>query len=93
VTAFPLKLAPNGGRYLVDQNGVPFPLLVDSGWEIVTTLNAIDAAIYLADRKQRGFNTIPIELIDIEFNWGNTVNAGVWRSEEHTSELQSLVAT
>jgi hypothetical protein len=61
--AFPLKLAP-GKRYLVDQNGTPFPILGDSGWEIITTLDTSDAQQYLEDRKARGFNSVPLELID-----------------------------
>ena len=77
MTTFPLKVGPTG-RYLVDQNGVPFPLLIDSGWETVTTLSTTDTSTYLADRIARGFNTFPVELIDPEFNWGNTVNGGTW---------------
>jgi hypothetical protein len=60
---FPLKLAP-GKRYLVDQTGKPFPILGDSGWEIVTTLDVSGATQYLADRQKKGFNTVIIELID-----------------------------
>jgi hypothetical protein len=60
---FPLRLAP-GKRYVVDQSGKPFVILGDSGWEIVTTLDTASATEYLADRVKKGFNSIPIELID-----------------------------
>ena len=74
---FPLTLSA-GKRYLVDQFGVPFLGLGDAGWEIVTTLGSTDATTYLADRQSRGFNLIPIELIDNQFNTGNTVNSSTW---------------
>jgi hypothetical protein len=65
-TMFPVKLSP-GSRYLVDQNGVPFPILGDSGWEIITTLGIADAKTYLSDRQLKGFNSILLELIDNQF--------------------------
>lgn len=73
----PLKVGPTG-RYLVDQFGVPFSLLIDSGWECVTTLSTTDTAQYCADRVAKGFNTVPIELIDPEFNYGNTISGSTW---------------
>jgi hypothetical protein len=68
---FPLRLAP-GKRYLVDQKGNPFPILGDSGWEIITTLDASDATQYLTDRKAKGFNAVPLELIDNIYNASGT---------------------
>jgi hypothetical protein len=77
LTVFPLKVGPTG-RYLVDQNGLPFLGLGDSGWEIITTLDTTDANTYLADRQSKGFNLIPVELIDNQYNFGNTVSASTW---------------
>jgi len=65
--AFPLKVSGNG-RYLVDQNGVPFPILGDAGWETSHNLTPADQAFYLTDRTGRGFNAVLQEAIDHKFN-------------------------
>jgi hypothetical protein len=56
-TAFPLTISANG-RYLQDQNGVPFPLLGDSGWEAPHNLDAANQATYLTDRIAKGFTAV-----------------------------------
>lgn len=71
MTAFPLKVGPTG-RYLVDQNGVPFQGRGESPWELATTLNATDQATYLTDRAKRGFNMFLIQAIDNIFNANGT---------------------
>ncbi len=51
------------GRYLVDQNGNPFLINGDSGWDVATKLDAADQATYLADRAAAGFNTVLTDLV------------------------------
>jgi hypothetical protein len=64
--AFPLAVAP-GGRYLVDSVGVPFLIQGDSAWSLIAQLRQDDVVRYLADRRQRGFNTILVSLIEHRF--------------------------
>jgi len=59
---FPLKVSANG-RYLVDQNNVPFLMLGDSPQTIIGNLSVADATTFLTDRKDRGFNTVWINLV------------------------------
>ena len=51
------------GRYLVDQNNVPFLMTGDSPQAIIADLSLTEAATYLADRKARGFNTLWVDLM------------------------------
>jgi hypothetical protein len=59
---FPLKAGANG-RYLVDQNNVPFLMTGDSPQTIIGNLTVADATTFLTDRKNRGFNTVWINLL------------------------------
>jgi hypothetical protein len=60
--AFPLKASANG-RYLVDQNNIPFLIVGDSPQTLIGNLSVADATMFLTDRKNRGFNTVWINLI------------------------------
>jgi hypothetical protein len=60
---YPLKLSDNG-RYLVDQQNTPFLVIGDSAWFMITHLSLADIDSYTADRAQRGFNAIAVELLD-----------------------------
>lgn len=60
--SYPLKASSNG-RYLVDQNNVPFLIVGDSPQSLLGNLSEADAAVYFADRKMRGFNTLWIDLL------------------------------
>ena len=60
---FPLKIAPTG-RYLVDQQGQRFLINGDAGWSSIVALTPEEATEYLTTRKQQGFNTIIISLIE-----------------------------
>jgi Protein of unknown function (DUF4038)/Putative collagen-binding domain of a collagenase len=51
---FPLKVA-GGGRYLVDQGGVPFRLNAEAAWFLSTQASGEDVVSYLDDRRSRGF--------------------------------------
>jgi hypothetical protein len=59
---FPLKASANG-RYLVDQNGVPFLIMGDAPQTIIGNVSVADATVFLNDRKARGFNTVWINLV------------------------------
>jgi hypothetical protein len=60
--AYPVKVGPTG-RYLVDQNGVPFLIVGDSPQSMVGNLSVDDAQVFFADRQARGFNTVWINLL------------------------------
>lgn len=64
--AFPLVLSLDH-RSLQDQNGVPFPILGDAGWEAPKNLSLADQGVYLDDRAWRGFNAVLIEAIEHKF--------------------------
>jgi hypothetical protein len=53
---FPLRLSPNG-RYLVDQNGVPWRVQADAAWLMSTNATPAEVDTYLATRKAQGFNS------------------------------------
>ena len=59
---YPVKVGPTG-RYLVDQNGVPFMLLGDSPQAMIANLSESDADQFMADRASRGFNAVWVNLI------------------------------
>jgi hypothetical protein len=63
---FPLRVSPNG-CYLEDRMGHPFLITGDSAWSLIADLSNKDAELYLADRQQRGFNTILVSLIEHKF--------------------------
>ncbi|MGB7767929.1 MAG: hypothetical protein WBN22_03645, partial [Verrucomicrobiia bacterium] len=46
---YPVKISANG-RYLMDQNNVPFLMVGDAPHSLVVNLSSSNAAIYLADR-------------------------------------------
>jgi hypothetical protein len=58
---FPLKVSTDG-RHLVDQNDVPFIIVGESAWTLLTEVSAADTDIYLDDRQAKGFNTIMVML-------------------------------
>jgi hypothetical protein len=60
--AFPLKVA-DGGRYLVDQKGVPFLIAGESPQALMVNLSEEDAERFFANRQSHGFNTVWINLL------------------------------
>jgi hypothetical protein len=60
--AFPTNISANG-RYLVDQNGVPFLLVGDSPQAMIGTLSEADAEYFFANRQAAGFNAQWINLL------------------------------
>ena len=60
---FPLHVEA-GKHYLVDARGRPFLMHGDAAWSLLVQLTHEDAAAYLEDRRQKGFNTVIVELIE-----------------------------
>ena len=52
-----LRLSANK-RFFTDEKGAPFFWLGDTGWLLFSKLNREEAATYLEDRRQKGFNGI-----------------------------------
>ncbi|TDH27448.1 DUF4038 domain-containing protein [Segetibacter sp. 3557_3] len=57
-----LSISPDG-RYFTQANGDPFFLLGDTGWLLFGKLNREEAARYLDNRKQKGFNMIQVMVL------------------------------
>ncbi len=64
--AFPLRTVA-GRRYLVDAAGNPFLVHGDSPWTLIASLTRDQIDQYFADRQQKGFNSVIIELIEKKF--------------------------
>jgi hypothetical protein len=60
--AYPVKVGPTG-RYLVDQNGVPFLMTGESPQAMIGNLSLADAELFLQNRRAHGFNTVLIDLL------------------------------
>jgi len=60
--AFPLKASANG-RYLVDQNNVPFQMIGDSPQAMIGNLSEGDAAYFIANRAMYGIDALWINLL------------------------------
>ena len=58
----PLRVGPTG-RYLVDRNGVPFLISGESPQAMIGDLTESDAALFFANRRAHGFNTVWINLL------------------------------
>ena len=58
-----LSQSPNK-RYLVDQTGAPFLMQGDAAWSLIVGLSDAEEEQYLKDRRQKGFNTVLVELIE-----------------------------
>ena len=60
--AFPVKYSANQ-RYLVDQNGAPFPIMGRTAW-FVTSLSETDYRTFVDDTAARGYNAIEFHVIN-----------------------------
>ena len=58
---FPLKASSNK-KYLVDQANKPVFLKGDAAWRLSYNVPLAEVKEYLIDRKQKGFNTIIVEI-------------------------------
>jgi hypothetical protein len=63
---YPLKIEANK-RYLVDQNNAPFFIQGDAAWSLIVGLTNPEAEQYLKNRREKGFNTIMVNLIEHKF--------------------------
>ena len=62
------QLTPSANkRYLVDQNDRPFLMQGDAAWSLIVGLSDAEEERYLKDRRQKGFNTVLVELIEHKF--------------------------
>jgi chitodextrinase len=59
---FPLKVGATG-RYLVDQNDVPFLMTGDSPQGLIADLSLVEAETYFANREAKGINVVQIHLL------------------------------
>ena len=60
---------------MVDAVGKPFLIQGDTAWSLIAQLTREDADLYLEDRRARGFNTIPVSLIEAKFATNAPANA------------------
>ena len=63
---YPLRVSPDH-RHLVDQNGTPFLIQGDAPWSLISGLTNEEAELYLENRRQKGFNSIIVNLIEHKF--------------------------
>lgn len=63
---YPLRVASDH-RHLVDQAGAPFLIQGDAAWSLISGLTKEEAERYLEDRRQKGFNSIIVNLIEHKF--------------------------
>jgi hypothetical protein len=57
----------NNHRYLIDSDKVPLLLQGDAAWSLVVTLGKAEASEYLENRREKGFNSILVNLIEHKF--------------------------
>jgi hypothetical protein len=62
-TTFPLKVSADG-RFLTDQNNVPFRVQGDAPWDLLVTITSSEVDTYLANRAAKGFNALLIYLVE-----------------------------
>ena len=90
--AYPLRPSANH-RYVIDGNNVPFLIIGDAPHSILANLNNSDAAKYLTDRGQRGFNALWIELLcdSYTFGYGNEGEANYGRDVNSNNPFTSTL--
>src|SRR5262249_23069776 len=62
IAAFPVQYGTDE-RYLVDQNGVPFPIMGRTAW-FVTSLSLTDYHTFIDDTAARGYNAIELHVLN-----------------------------
>jgi Protein of unknown function (DUF4038)/Putative collagen-binding domain of a collagenase len=67
LAAFPLQRVP-GLRHLVDAQFRPFLLHGDTAWSMLVQLTRDETEGYLEDRRQRGFNTLLVNLLEYTYS-------------------------
>ncbi len=71
LTAPLVKVGPTG-RYLVDQNNLPFMMVGDAPQALITNLSPSDVEFYFTDRQTHGFNSMWINLLCDTYTFGNS---------------------
>jgi PKD repeat protein len=64
---WPLRISANG-KYLEDQDGLPFLIVGEAAWSMAVQLTPSDVINYLDDRKAKGFTAILINGIEHRFS-------------------------
>ncbi len=64
---YPIRVGPDQ-RHVVDQAGAPFLIQGDAPWSIISGLTREEEEQYLENRRQKGFNTIMVNLIEHQFH-------------------------
>jgi hypothetical protein len=64
---YPLRVGSDH-RHLVEQNGTPFLIQGDAPWSIISGLTREEEEQYLENRRQKGFNSIIVNLIEHKFH-------------------------
>ena len=63
---YPVKVGPDN-RHLVTQSGSAYLVQGDAAWSLISGLTNKEAEAYLEDRRQKGFNSIIVNLIEHKF--------------------------
>ena len=63
---YPLRISSDR-RYLVDQRGRPFLIVGDSPQAMIGNLKVSDAAAFIANRKDAGFNSLLVDLLCVKY--------------------------
>ena len=69
VAAFPVQYSADK-RYLVDQNGVPFPIMGRTAW-FITSLSVTDYQTFIDDTAARGYNAIELHVVNHDSRGNN----------------------
>jgi hypothetical protein len=64
---YPVHVGPDH-RHLVAQDGTPFLIQGDAPWSIISGLTREEEEQYLENRRQKGFNSIIVNLIEHKFH-------------------------
>jgi hypothetical protein len=65
-STYPLHVEA-GKRYLLDAQNRPFLIQGDTPWSLIARLTRENVDLYLETRRQQGFNTVLVNLIEHEF--------------------------
>jgi len=64
---YPIRVSPDH-RHVVDQSGLPFLVHGDMPWSLISGVTEEEAERYLENRRQKGFNSIVVNLIEHKFH-------------------------
>ena len=64
---YPIRVSPDH-RHVVDQSGQPFLVHGDMPWSLISGVTEEEAERYLENRRQKGFNSIVVNLIEHKFH-------------------------